>query len=85
MSVTAQVDTSSIEVSMDMYELRKEIAEVIGEEVPELIKTEILKTSNAGTTNVADRVTCAEANIDNITDRQRIVTGKPNTQKSPTP
>ena len=37
MSITAQVDTSSIQVSLDMHELRTEIAEVIGDEVPDMI------------------------------------------------
>jgi ubiquinone biosynthesis protein UbiJ len=66
MSITAQVDTSSIDVSIDMHELRNEIAEVIGDEVPDLIKAEILKTFNAGTISIKDKMTCAEANIDNI-------------------
>ena len=37
MSITAQVDTASIDVSLDMHELRREIAEVMGEELPDLI------------------------------------------------
>ncbi len=37
MSITAQVDTSSIQVSLDTHELRTEIAEVIGDEVPDMI------------------------------------------------
>ena len=46
MSISAQVDTASIDVSLDMHELRREIAEVIGDEVPELIQLEIEKTGN---------------------------------------
>ena len=43
MSITAQVDTASIEVSLDMHELRTEIAEVIGEHVPDLVTEEIAR------------------------------------------
>tara|TARA_R100001086_G_scaffold57174_3_gene25974 strand:- start:1707 stop:2039 length:333 start_codon:yes stop_codon:yes gene_type:complete len=66
MSITAQVDTASIDVSLDMHELRTEIAEVIGEEVPDLIKTEISKTFNAGTVGIKEKMTCAETDIANI-------------------
>ena len=33
MSITAQVDTASIEVSLDMHELRNEIRELVTEEL----------------------------------------------------
>ena len=46
MSITAQVDTASIEVSLDMHELRTEIAEVIGEEVPDMITEGIAQAGN---------------------------------------
>ena len=39
MSITAQVDTASIEVSLDMHQLRTEIAEVLGEEFDELMES----------------------------------------------
>lgn len=38
MSITAQVDTSSIDVSLDMHELRTEINEVIDEAVPDIVR-----------------------------------------------
>jgi L-lysine 2,3-aminomutase len=38
MSISAQVDTSSIDVSLDMNELRTEINEVIDEAVPDMIR-----------------------------------------------
>ena len=38
MSITAQVDTSSIDVSIDMNELRTEINEVIDEVVPDMVR-----------------------------------------------
>ena len=38
MSITAQVDTSSIDVSIDMHELRTEINEIIDEAVPDMVK-----------------------------------------------
>ena len=37
MSISAQVDTASIDVSLDMHQLRTEIAEVLGEEIDELM------------------------------------------------
>ena len=46
MSITAQVDTASIEISLDMHELRTEIAEVIGEEVPDMITEGIAQAGN---------------------------------------
>ena len=38
MSITAQVDTASIEVSLDRHELRTEINEAIDEAVPDMVK-----------------------------------------------
>lgn len=46
MSITAQVDTSSIDVSIDMNELRTEINEIIDETVPDMITEGIAKAGN---------------------------------------
>lgn len=46
MSITAQVDTSSIDVSIDMNELRTEINEIIDETVPDMITEGIAQAGN---------------------------------------
>ena len=46
MSITAQVDTASIDVSLDMHELRTEINEIIDEAVPDMITEGIAKAGN---------------------------------------
>ena len=46
MSITAQVETSSIDVSIDMNELRTEINEIIDETVPDMITEGIAQAGN---------------------------------------
>ena len=46
MSITAQVDTASIEVSLDMHQLRTEINEAIDEAVPDMITEGIATAGN---------------------------------------
>jgi len=72
MSITAQVDTSSIDVSLDMNELRNEIAEVLGEEFDQLMEnatpsehTHIHKRIDA----VDNRLCQIENRIDELTAR----------------
>ena len=65
MSITAQVDTASIDVSLDMHQLRTEIAEVLGEEFDELMQT----ASSNEHVIIHKRIDALEKRIDEITAR----------------
>lgn len=65
MSITAQVDTSSIDVSIDMNELRTEIAEVLSEEFNELIEN----ATPSEHVHINKRIDALEKQIDELTAR----------------
>ena len=80
MSITAQVDTASIEVSLDMHELRTEIAEVMGEELPDLITDEIARSGasryediKALGIDIKDLQAVVHAQAEQISDLQKSV------------
>ena len=65
MSISAQVDTASIDVSLDMHQLRTEIAEVLGEEFDELMQTASINEH----VHINKRIDALEKRVDELTAR----------------
>ena len=65
MSITAQVDTASIDVSLDMHQLRTEISEVLSEEFNELIEN----TTPSEHIHINKRIDALEKRVDELTAR----------------
>ena len=69
MSITAQVDTASIEVSIDMHQLRTEIAEVLGEEFDQLMETASVNEH----VFIHKRIDALEKRMNDVKDLQAVV------------
>jgi len=72
MSISAQVDTASIDVSLDMHQLRTEISEVLSEEFNELMQTTSVDEHvhiNKRIDALTKRVDNAELTIKNLIQR----------------
>ena len=65
MSISAQVDTASIDVSLDMHQLRTEIAEVLGEEFDELMEN----STPSEHVHIHKRIDALEKRVDELTAR----------------
>ena len=71
MSISAQVDTASIDVSLDMHQLRTEINELIDEALPDLITEAFPQVSgqNEEIKSLRREVSEMQKRIDELTAR----------------